>query len=228
MHLPVTVYISNVFPWWTIERQKAILASAVPGWPSDVAVFEDDINTRQRRNREVDRLTDRSEMLRPTSRKEPDTIYLASLAVLAWEENDLRTVVETIMGRDGTIVVIDDGVTITKAVALPQIVKSWNIARRKSRIAGAQKKGARVSAERRKAITAQGIEKIRPYWGMPAEEWPTRKLREMAGTEIKPMAYNTIVSHIGIGRELAQKRFQAALKRKAKLQQVQVLEAEPA
>ncbi len=219
--LAVKAYISNIFPWWTVERQIAVLSATVPNWPTDVAVFEDQLNRFQRRTRDVSNLIDRAKMLRPTIPKEPDIIYVASLAVLGLDETDFNNIAQTILMRNGTIEAIDDRVTVTKDTALTVAIKNWIIARRKSRIAVAQQKGARVSADRRKAIAAQGVEKIRQYWGMSSEEWPTWKLRKMAGTETRPMAYNTIVEHLGVGRELAQKRYQAAARRKVTLAEKQ-------
>jgi Meiotically up-regulated gene 113 len=68
--------------------------------------------------------------------------------------------------------------------------------------------GARVSADKKKAIAAAGVEKIKRYWGLSGEEWPTLLLRQMAGTPTQPMAYNTIIEHIGMGRSVARKLHQ--------------------
>jgi hypothetical protein len=214
--LAIKIYVSNVFTPLSVEWQEAVLAAAVPDWPN-VAIFRDVQNQRERRWQKAETLIDRMEMLRPTSRKEPDTIYLASLTVLAWDENDFQTVMGEIRARGAVIIAVDDGLTIDAEMPLKDILQIWKQARKKKRIANAQIKGGQVSANRRKAIAAEGVERIRQYWGMPASEYSTLQLRQMAGTVEVPMAYNTIVAHIGYGREIAHKRYLAALRRKVTL-----------
>ena len=126
--------------------------------------------------------------------------------------------VEAIFARGGSLVSVDDRQTVASETRMGEAVAAWKLARKRGRIAGIQRKGGRISADK-KALAAAGVERIRQYWGMPADEYPTMMLRKMAGTEDKPMAYNTIVAHIGYGRELAQKRLQAVAKRKATLKE---------
>jgi hypothetical protein len=206
-------YISDVFPPWTMTQQELVLA-AIPGWPEKVVVYRDHLDRLQWRGKNANSLTDRAELLRTTSRKEPNRIYVASLAILAWEENDFRAVVDAVMAHDGMITSVDDKFTISRDVSLDQAVSAWNKSRKRSRTIHVKSKGARISAERKKAIAAIGVAKIKQYWGMSADEWPTPLLRQMAGSPGKPMAYNTIVEHLGVGRSVARKRHQASLKRK--------------
>lgn len=208
-----------------MEWQEAVLASAVPEWPN-VAVFRDVQDRRERGWQKAETLIDRAEMLRPTSRKELDTIYLASLTVLAWDENDFQTVMEEIRARGAVIMAVDEGLTIDSETLLKDILQIWKQARKKKRISNAQLKGGQVSADRKKAKAAEGVERIRPYWGMPASEYPTLMLRQMAGSVEVPMAYNTIVAHIGYGREIAHKRYLAVLRRKITLAEKAMADAD--
>jgi hypothetical protein len=215
--LPIKAYLSDLFSPLPISWQETVLAAHVPGWPSEVAIFRDVLSRSERRRQSPEALVDRGEMLRPTKRQDSDTIYLASLTVIAWDENDFRNIMHEITSRGSVVVAVDDDQRIDRSVPLDTVVQTWKRARKKKRIANAQLKGGKISAERKKAKAAEGVERIRPYWGMPAHEWPTLKLRQMAGTIDQPMAYNTIVAHIGYGRELAHKRYLAALRRKVTL-----------
>jgi hypothetical protein len=201
--LPEKVYVSEASPW-TIAQQKVVLSTVID-WTA-VAVFQDQLGRHDRRHKNAASLIDRGEMLRPTSRKEPDRIHVASLSVLAWEERDFASVVETVIARGGVIISVDDELTIAVGTPVSEAVASWKTARKRSRTIGVKQKGARVSADKKKAIAAAGVERIKPYWGMSADEWPTPLLRQMAGSPGKPMAYNTIVEHLGIGRSIARKR----------------------
>lgn len=57
-----------------------------------------------------------------------------------------------------------------------------------------------------------GVEKIRDRWPLPSQEWPTRVLIEEAGCSL-----NTVKAVLG-RRPIAQANYQAAQKRKEKLQ----------
>ena len=201
-------YLSEIAPWWTIERQEELLSGAVPGWPPGVGVFIDRLTVRQRRAHQVDALTQRTSMLRPTSRASMGKIYVASLAVLAWGETDFRAVLEAT--RKATLHAVSDGVTIPPGqVDADEMVQQWQAARTKSRLQGAALVGAAVSAAKRSAIAAEGVAKIKDRWPLPSSEWSTAALLAEAG-----VSRNTVNAHLG-GRETAQARYQAALKRKA-------------
>ena len=204
--MPVKAYISDVFVPLSVQWQETVLA-AVPEWPGEVEVFRDTVNRRARQKQSPDDLVGRAELLRAISTEETDTIYLASLTVLAWDENDFRATLADILGRPSvTLVALDDGLTVDRSMPLEKVIQAWKRARKRRRVITAQIKGSRASAERKKAKSMAGVEKIRPYWGKSSEEYPTLMLRQMAGTVEHPMAYNTIVAHIGYGRAVAQKQ----------------------
>jgi exonuclease VII small subunit len=215
--LPKKAYLSDVFAPWSIAQQELVLAGAIEGWPNGVAVYRDCLDRFERRARRVESLIDRDEMLRPTTRKDANQIYVASLAVLAWDENDFKTLVEIVLAGNGVILSIDDKIEISNDTPLRQAIAAWDIARKRSRSNHVKSKAAKISAEKKKAIAALGVARIKPFWGLSAEEWPTPLLRQMAGRPGKPIAYNTIVEHLGVGRAVARKRHQAMLKRRATL-----------
>ena len=84
-----------------------------------------------------------------------------------------------------------------------------------------QAKGGRRSAEIKKIKAAAGVERIKQYWGMPADEWPTKMLLQMAGNENEPMAYNTVIAHIGYGRKVARQKYLELLRRKVTIAELE-------
>lgn len=211
-------YISEISSWWTIARQEEKLAAAIPGWPDAVAIFRDELTVRERRGHSADSLPSRAAMLRASTRKVMPPIYVAALPVLAWEEDDLKQLIA--QTRKCDLIALDEGLTIKAGKAdVRAIIAAWKASRRRSHLEGAQLKGAKNSAANRRAKAKEGAERVRQYWGMPSDDWPTKRLREMAGEPGKPMAYNTLTEHLGCGRETAQKRYQAAEKRKITRQQ---------
>jgi hypothetical protein len=147
-----------------MAQQKLVLSTVIADW-EQVAVFQDQLDRRDRRNKDASSLPDRANMLRPTSRKEPDRIHVASLAVLAWDEDDFTALVGTVVARGGVIISVDDEFTVS-AATLTQAVAMWKMARKRSRTIGVQLKGARISADKKRAVAAAGVERIKQYWGM--------------------------------------------------------------
>jgi hypothetical protein len=73
------IYLSDVSPWWTMEKQLAALAEVLSG----ATVFRDDLDRRQKRGHSAKDLPKRAAMLRVTTRPVVgETIYVASAAVL--------------------------------------------------------------------------------------------------------------------------------------------------
>jgi hypothetical protein len=205
------VYFSDIFLPWTMAQQEAVVSAALADWPADVAIYRDRPNRIQRRAKYPGDLAERARMLRATNGHAVGQIFVASLAVLAWDENDLRAILRMLQPQ-GVIVSIDDKLTISQSTPLAQAIAAWKMARKRSRTLGIKLKGAKVSAGMRKAVAAAGVARIKPFWGLSSNEWPTWMLREMAGTPAQPMAYNTIVGHLGVGRAGARKRRKAMLR----------------
>lgn len=186
-----------------------LLTRLVPSWPDSLQVYTDRVNARDRRSRQRPSLMDaRAEMLRPTGRKNEIVIYVASLAVLAWSEDDLREVMAAIKARRAMLVSAEDGECFTENVE--DAVARWRAASTKSRLEGAAKRGGAVSAKVRGDRVSAGVEKIKDRWPLPSSEWSTAALLAEAG-----VSRNGANARLG-GREKAQARYQAAIKRKLK------------
>jgi hypothetical protein len=197
-----------------MDRQTTLLSGAVPGWPPGVGLFQDPLTTRQKRAHQPDSLVQRANMLRPTTRRDMGTIFVASLAVLAWGEEDFRDVLAAT--RRAKIVSVGDDLEIPRGpIDEDSVVEAWKAARKNARLRGASLKGAAISAERRKGKNDAGIDRIRERWGMPNSEWSTLELRRIAGEPGKPLAYNTISARLK-GREEAQRLYQIKMKRQAR------------
>lgn len=177
----------STLTWRTLEYQDSVLAPVVPGWPK-VAVYTGD--------------GDLPSLLRPTTRKTPDSLYMASLAVLAKNEDDFKTHMKAFLKRNMQIIAIEDNWNGGK---LNMAVKEWKVARKKDH----GKHGGEKSAAKKKAETSKAIELIRDRWPLPSKEWATKVLLGEAGISL-----NTAKAHLG-KRPIAQYNYQAKMKRKA-------------
>lgn len=174
----------------TIQYQDSLLAPVVPEWP-DVATYIDE---------------DRINMFRPTARKTKDDAYGASLACLADNEVDLTAIVGAAKIRGAEIHTVEEGLTINKSMKLPAIKKAWKEARK----AGAAMRGARISADTKKAKTAASLKLIEHE--LKSTDIPTTELLARVGVK----SINSIKNTYGISREQMKVRYQADLKRKAR------------
>ena len=113
--MPVRAFISNIAPGWPAERQEALLAEHVPGWPN-VTVYRDILDARARRAHLDADMADRAVMLRPTGRpRAGEVIYVASLAVLARGKDEFARVEADAKRRGATFIALDGHETFAKA-----------------------------------------------------------------------------------------------------------------
>lgn len=176
--------------WRKPEAQRAALARIIPGWP-DVPIFSGE---------------DRHMLLRATTRKEPDTIYVASLGCVASDEDDLIDFLRAAKKRALKIICIEEDFEWYPQRSLSIVLKAWKAARNK----GSAKVGGQISGEMRKAIVQAGAEKIRARWALPSKEWKTDALLKEA--DISRTSANKYLGR----RPLTQANYIAAQKRKAK------------
>ncbi len=187
MGMSKCAYLSDISPWWTMERQETALADVLPG----ATIYRDHLDARARRAHDPASLQARAGLLRPTQALARDeTIYVASLAILAWSEDDMRAVLNAIASR-GAKLVSSEGIDSDS-------LEAWRQAKRQSRLEGAALRGSAVSAERRKAASLAGVALIKPFWPLPSKEYPTASLCEKSG-----LSLNTVKAHLG-SRPIAQ------------------------
>ena len=187
------IYISNISKAWTTDRQREVLASAaIAGKPS---VYEDILTRRALQSSDPSFLLERATMLRPTSRRAPETIYVAALAVLARSASDLLDAFAKAAARQATIVSVSEGLTIPPdphAAILADATRAFETGRRRAQTEGGRLAGAKVSAEKRRAATAAGLDAVREDWGKPSSEVSTAALTQRSG-----LTYKTLNDHLG-------------------------------
>lgn len=215
--MQVRAYLSNVMTRvWPLERQEAVLAAGVPGWP-DVSIYRDRLSRGALKAHSPAALTERANLLRKTSRRTGETIYLASLAVLAWSAEDFMACLEAAQARNAAVVALDTERRIEPTAGareLREALSEFLAARRRDQTGNARKAAASVTAEKRKADSEARCALIRDDWGNP--ETATADLLLRAGTKrgrrMVPMAYRTAALYLG-KRPLVLARQEATRKR---------------
>lgn len=210
-------YLSNLSPRWPFDKQEAALRAALEGWPKGVTVLRDDLDARARRAHNTASLAARESLLRPSQRKDGETIYVASLAVLAWTIGDLMLVLTAAGMRGAAIVALDAGLTIPPSDAasvLHQAAVAFEAARMADIALNIGEAGAKKSAERRADAAKAKTDALKEFWRLPSAEHSTADL--LAQFDV---SMNTAKKHLGV-RADAQRAYagaQAATsKRKAK------------
>jgi hypothetical protein len=210
--LALRAYISNISPLWPVEQQEAALKAALPGWPDGVMIFRDVLDTRARRAHRISSLIERADMLRASTRRSPGSIYLASLAPLAWTAEDLMECLSLAAAKNATVHVLDAGLVIPPspgAEALHQAAIAFRKARERQSGWERGKRGGQASGEMRSAAAKERAETIRERWALPTADYPTIALLAEAGISL-----NTAKMHLK-PRPIAQREREAAQKRKA-------------
>lgn len=148
-------------------------------------------------------------LFRKTTRKTINRLHVVSLGVIADTEKKCREFLALAKKGNAEIVSLEDGRTFSVNGNCDNIVKWWKDARR----SGSAKIGAKLSAENKKAKSAEGIAKIKDRWPLPSSEWTTAALLKEAGVSL-----NTAKSHLG-RRPIAQYNYQAKIKRAKRRQE---------
>lgn len=152
---------------------------------------------------------DRDMLTRPSTRKEQDTIYCASLALFADVEWDLHVFLKDCKTRNIILICAEENLTWSGDKPINIVAKLW----REARKTGAAKRGAEMAAASKKEKTATKMKLIEEELKRPSGPGnTTRELLKRVGVK----SVNSIKNHFGITREKMQIRYQAELKRKAR------------
>lgn len=177
------IYISNIRPTWPIAAQEAALDIGVPDWRK-AGIYRDVLPPRSRQAHGAADLIERASMLRPTRRGGGETVYVASLAVLAWTLTDFLAVLAALAERGSMLVSCAEGFTIGLPDATPadiaKAADAFTQAIRRNSGEGPSK-GGRISGERREARAKAACETIRERWALPSDQHPTLALLAEAG-----------------------------------------------
>lgn len=199
------VYFSNIVAAWPTERQEKLAAEKVPGWPR-VEVYREDVAPRHRKSHASDALVERNNaLLRKTGRRGArETIYVASLALLAWELRDFQRCLVAAEARGATVVALDTGTEIPPDANRKALADAGDefLSRRKSvATEGARGTGGgKIAGARRAAQAAAKAEPFRDRWKRKDDSTP-KLLNEMG------LSYNTACKYLG-KRPEAQRAFE--------------------
>lgn len=149
---------------------------------------------------------DRDQFTRPTQRNAKDAIYTASLALFADTEAHLIPFLKAAKARGLTLICVEESLTWSGGKPIGIVVAQWRDARKH----GAAMRGARISAETKKAKTAAAFALIDHE--LRATDIPSKELLGRVGIR----AIGTIKNHYGKCREDLQSDYQAEQKRKAR------------
>lgn len=183
----------------SIPYQDKLLAPIVPGWPNVPTFFD----------------ADRDMLTRPTRRSEKATIYAASFALFADDEDDMLAFLKACKARGVTLIGVEENIEAHPHRSSVSLLSVWKLARR----SGAAMRGAQMSAASKKAKTAERFALIADRWPLPSKDHPAKALLKEAGIK----SINTVNNlHNGKTREDFQREYQASLKRKARRQKAKV------
>lgn len=177
----------------SIPYQDDVLYRAYPHLAEATVYFDDE----------------RDILLRSTTRKEKDTIYCTSLALFGDTEADISAFLKAAKARGLKLICVEEELRWDgKHPSIKALVGEWKDARK----SGAAMRGAKISAETKKANTATKLAQIDHE--LRATNIPSRELLARVGIR----AIGTIRNHYGKCREDLQRDYQAEQKRKARRQ----------
>ena len=145
--------------------------------------------------------TDLGAIFRATTRKSEDRFFVASFAIIADSEIDLRDFAKQCKKRKIDICSAEGQTHWRWYNSVQVLVEWWRDARRN----GAAKRGGEVKAKKDEILFWQGFNKIKDRWHLPAKkENASPVLLDEAET-----SRNTVRSYLGYSREEWQKLTQA-------------------
>ena len=153
-------------------------------------------------------------MLRPTSRRAPETIRVAAPVTFALTRADFAMAVAAAHARQATLVFVASGLTLPPSpeVAVYDELLTWFDKQNRTRglvMTRAERAAAMIADTKRRAAI------IKPYWHLPESEWPKAKLLMMAGPRPGvPMSPANAKRELG-SRHLAQAEHQRQVNREA-------------
>lgn len=171
--------------------------------PAPVEHYQDDLKPRALKSHSPVDLKERAELLRRTNRKQgAETIYIASLGVLAWVAEDFMAAMGAAAARNAAVTALDTGRTISPtatAAELAEALSEFLTARRRHQTSGGRLAGVEASRAVRMADAAARKALIEEDWH--GVEVPTADLLIRAGKmrrgRLVPMAWATAVRLLG-------------------------------
>lgn len=209
------VYMSNISPLWPFARQEKIIAPAlIARGITERKDFVDDLTLNERKAHHEEHLIQRTQLLRPSTRKDGGLIVLPSLAAFAWSVEGMMAALTRAAANKATVWVIDADITLKPKVdagAWAKAADAFRKARKREQAEERGKAGGDASAAKRSKKSV--CEAERAAWALSEDEPGYEKTEEIL-RRIGVKNYSTAVRYIG-HRPIKQADRRATLKAKA-------------
>jgi hypothetical protein len=210
------VYMSNISPLWPFHRQDQLIADALAARGiTRRKDFVDELSVNERKAHHDEHLTQREQLMRPSTRKDGGLIVLPSLAVFSWSVEGMIAGLTRLAANRATVWVVDADITLKPRAdtrAWAKAAEAFHTARKREQAEERGKAGGLASAAKRSKEEA--ALSIKEDWSLsPHERGFTSTIQLLMRADIAN--YSTAAGYLG-SRPIAQKNRQAALKRKAK------------
>jgi hypothetical protein len=156
------------------------------------------------RTRNIEALTQRTEMLRPIKRSISERIAVASLRCLALTAVDLSSVLVAAAKRNATIHAVDTGETFPPGGGIEDVqaaMFAWERGRRVGQTMAAREQAAVVSAKLVEKRRERALKIARPLWGLTTAEITGTEIAKRAGISVA-----SLITHLGPRRKAQEKQ----------------------
>lgn len=201
-------YISNLSPVWPVAKQINVLNPVTSDSEKPVTIYRDELPSSERRGHRVDGLPERGQMFRPSSREAGQIIFVASLAVLARNADDLMLVLTQAAERNATIRDLTANVDIkptAKAKDLKEATRLFVEARKRAIESERGKTGGQKSGGLRAQLAKEIALKFE-------NDWQDFKKTNQQIAKESGLSVNTLKLYLGRRAE-ARARYLGKLKR---------------
>lgn len=210
--MTIKIYLSNIAPGWSIQRQKEMLTERVSGC-SDAPTYVDLVPPAKRKAHSPASLINRTQLLRETERQgSVEAIIVASLACLAWGQTDFLQCIKAASSRGATIIAANTGRRIAPDASPADVADAAQEFVAQRRTAKGGPAGHLVSAANRSSEAKTAALSIRDRWEQPTKLYPTDPL--LAAAKI---CRNTANQYLG-KRPDAQRAYQNRMAQAARNQ----------
>lgn len=185
----------------SLDRQLEMLAGI-----ETRSRYIDRLTIRQLTRRDPASLKQRKELLRPTSRRTPERIYVASFRVLGWTIPDICRVIAAAGRRNASVYALDVDREISVAMPGPELLEAIAVLYEERITAdreGVRYAGVEASKEARRNRRAAKLTKARELWGRPPGEISAADIARQVGLSVR-----TLHTYLG-PRYAAQQRREA-------------------
>lgn len=156
------------------------------------------------RTRNVEALTQRAEMLRPSKRVVSQRIAVASLRCLALTAVDLCSVLVAAAKQNATIHAVNTGETFPPGGGIEDVqaaMFTWERGRRVGQTIAAREQASVVSSKLVEKRRERALEIARPLWGLPTSEITAQEIAKKSGISVA-----SLITHLGPRRKAQKTR----------------------